>query len=105
MAYIFTIIFMSKLVSNLRKNFCCITGYQKPTVLLLFLILQIIYNLVTFPYFWVDQDEFKPVSIWVWVIKCLGIIVLIGIWMVIYTIHKKNLCKEAENIEKKTPGV
>ena len=32
MAYIFIIIFMSKLVSNFRKNFLCIAWHQKPTV-------------------------------------------------------------------------
>ena len=32
MAYIFTIIFMSKLVSNLGKNFCAIAWHQKPTL-------------------------------------------------------------------------
>ena len=34
MAYIFTIIFISKLVSNLCKNFLCITWHQKPTVIM-----------------------------------------------------------------------
>ena len=33
MAYIFTIFFISKLVSNLCKNFLCIAQHQKPTVL------------------------------------------------------------------------
>ena len=32
MAYIFTIIFMAKLVSNLHKIFLCIAWHQKPTL-------------------------------------------------------------------------
>ena len=32
MAYIFTIIFISKLVSNVCQNFLCIAWHQKPTV-------------------------------------------------------------------------
>ena len=60
MAYIFTIIFMSKLVSNPHKNFCHITWHQKPkvkyhSILMSFFIIPTFVVLRTHPQLFVIQ--------------------------------------------------
>ena len=58
MACIFTIIFISKLVLNLCKNFFAIAWYQKPT-----------YSVINPPRIFVPEDKPNPTQIWTLVVQ------------------------------------